>query len=82
MAKKTRLFVQFVVSEESSQAIIWTSRARRKVKLEAPIDFVEVAAGFTDRYSIYVAKGSARLDRDTMINMTEALRQLGHSIAF
>ena len=82
MARKTRLFVQFVISEESSQAIIWTTKARRKVELESPIDLVEVAAGFTDRYSIYVAKGRACLDRDTMINMTEALRQLGHSIAF
>ena len=82
MARKPRLNIQFVISEESSHVWIWTTEHRRKVALETMQDFVELTAQFTDRYQIYTHKDSDRLKTKVMIDITKALREQGHSIAF
>lgn len=80
MARKTKLFVNFLVTDEGTQAQVWTTKARRSYQLERPHDIVELVKQFTDVYSIYVQQH--KLERDDMITMSEALRGLGHTIAF
>ena len=82
MAKKAKLFLQFVISEESSHVWIWTTDHRRKVELETMEQFVELTEQFTDRYQMYCSQNSDRLKRKVMQDLSAALREQGHSIAF
>lgn len=82
MARKPFLNIKFEISEESSHVWIWTTEHHRKVALESMQDFVELTSTFTDRYQMYVNKESDKLKTKVMVDLSNALREQGHSIAW
>jgi hypothetical protein len=78
----SKLYLQINVSEDYTRLVVWTTKARQAYRLEGELveKLPALLGTFKGRYTIKVTK--AQLDREVMIQLTNSIRELGHTIAF